>query len=155
PKAIYLNRNGRTYRPGDDDSAAGLSSVVKEEGLSSARIPRLSWSDNKWRQFAQCMADEFSRFNIKVTTVRPTASAGPYVEAAIGGNGAEVGLPGGVLGVAPVDDQGCVPIAGAVVFIFADNPFSGSAVTNCETAAQEAGHSLVPLDHELLASDPM
>src|SRR5262245_59160825 len=43
PDAIYLNRNGRTYTAGEDDSAAGKSSVVWEQGLNSATIPALNW----------------------------------------------------------------------------------------------------------------
>ncbi len=156
PRAIFLNREEKTYTGGDaDDSATGVSAIVKYGGKTSATIKRLSWSDAKWEEFKDCVADEYARFNIKVTDTRPEAGDGPYIEASIGGKGKEVGMPFGVLGVAMVDTDYCQPIPNAIVFVFAANLMSGSAQTNCETAAQEISHALVPLDHEMLASDPM
>ena len=53
-------------------------------------------------------------------------------------------MPFGVLGVAEADTDDCKPIPSAIVFIFAENFLSGSVQTNCETAAQEITHALVP-----------
>jgi hypothetical protein len=151
PSAIYLNRHGGTYTAGNDDSAAGSSSIVRWQNRTSATIPALDWTEAKWQSFLACIKDEYARFNVLVTDERP--QSGSYIEAAIGGTGAELGYGSGVGGVAPVDAGRCVPIARAVVFIFGGKPFS--AQTACEIAAQEIAHAIVPLDHEYLASDAM
>lgn len=145
-----MNRLGRTYYPGANDSARGLSSVVSNQGLASATIPRLGYSEAQWQQFMSCIQDEFARFDVTVTDQRP--ASGAYIEASIGGNGTEVGFGSGVGGVAPVDTYYCRPIPAGVVFIFAQK---FSPMVACEIASQEIAHALVPLDHEYLASDPM
>jgi hypothetical protein len=152
-KAIYLNGIGRTYTAGWDDSVNGVSSVVQGQGKSSATIPAVNMTATQWSQFVSCVKDQFARFNIEVTDKRP--ATGPYIEASVGGSGAELGYGGGVGGVAPVDTYRCQPIADAVVFIFTQKSWGASPQIACEIAAQEIGHSLVPLDHEMLASDPM
>ena len=152
PQAIYLNRNGRTYTAGWDDSANGVSSVVQGQGKQSATIPPAPWSNAQWTQFVACVQDEYARFNLVVTDQRP--ATGTYIEGAIGGTGTELGYGSGVGGVAPVDTYQCRPIAQAVVFIFAGNSWATPTVA-CEIAAQELGHAVVPMDHEYLAADPM
>jgi hypothetical protein len=151
PQAIFLNREGRTYQAGRDDSGRGVSSVVASTGIRSATIPPLAWGEDKWRRFVECVRDEFARFDIVVTDQRP--ATGPYIETAVGGRASALGMSPNVGGVAPVDTYNCRPIAGAIVFAFADS--FPDPIVACEVATQEIAHAVVPLDHEYLASDPM
>lgn len=154
PRVLFLNRAGGTYTAGWDDSAHGVSSVVQSQGKTSVTIAAAPWDDKTWKSFVACVADEYARWNIQITDVRP--SSGAYIEGVIGGTGAELGFGQGIGGVAPLDSYSCQPLPTAIGFIFAGNSWAVNDPQQvCEIAAHELGHSIVPLDHEYLAADPM
>lgn len=149
PFVIFMNRDGGTYTCGDNDSRSNRSTIAC--GASPATVGDWPGSDAEWSQFMACSVDLFSRFNVTVTDVEP--AGGDYVEAVIGGSPQQVGMGGGVGGVAPYQ---CGVIPRAVVYAFADVYFGGGNWWRdvCETAAQEVVHAF-GLDHEFLCEDPM
>jgi hypothetical protein len=153
PRVLFLNRAGGTYTAGWDDSAHHVSSVVQGQKLSSVTIPANTWSNTTWGKFLACVQDEYARWDINVTDQRP--ASGAYIEGVIGGTGAELGFGQGIGGVAPVDTYQCQPITTAIGFIFTGNSWAQDPIVACEIASHELGHSVVPLDHEYLAADPM
>jgi hypothetical protein len=95
--------------------------------------------------------DRFARFDVNVVDTEPRS--GDWVEAVVGGTPDELGLPGAVAGIAPMDATGCSVLPKAVVFVFAGN-LPRAAEASCEVAAQEIAHAY-GLDHEWLCEDPM
>jgi hypothetical protein len=149
PFVIFMNRDGGTYTCGDNDARTNRSTIAC--GASPANVGDWPGSDAEWSQFMACSVDLFSRFNVTITDVEP--ASGDYVEAVIGGSPQQVGMGGGVGGVAPYQ---CGVIPRAVVYAFADVYFGGGNWWRdvCETAAQEVVHAF-GLDHEFLCADPM
>ena len=142
PLTVFLNRHGGTYYPGSNDSARNRSSIIGR----ARTIPAFERSDEAWSELVDCVREDFSRFNIFITDVEP--SAGNYVEAVIGGQDRHLGRSG-LLGIAP---YGCRPIEKAVAYIFSQE--FGSVQSICKTTSHEIGHTLT-LDHEYLCEDPM
>lgn len=151
PTVLFLNRAQATMKAGNDDSSQDISSVVEQQGLSSATIPAFAGSDATWQQVVTCMRGMYKQWNVIVTDQRPTQPG--YVQAHFGGNGSELNLPSGTGGVAPIDSQRCNTIPSAVVYVFSD-VYKSNAEGMCEAGAQEIGHAF-SLDHEYLCQDPM
>lgn len=145
-KTIYLNKNGVTLSPGDNDSRANKSTIVN----ATTTIPAWTVSATNWAQTVACMQDLFKPYNVAVTDVDPGNVA--HIEAVFGGTPQQVGLPANVAGVSPFTTD-CSVIENSVVFTFT-GAFQMTSREACEVMAQEIAHSY-GLDHELLASDPM
>lgn len=145
-KVIYLNKNGITLQPGDDDARTNRSSII-----SGARsVPSWNTSAANWAATVQCMKDMFAPFDVTVTDVDPGMV--PHMEAVFGGSPGNIGMGQGVGGVSPFTTD-CAVIENSIVFTFT-NAVGSDARTVCEIMAQEVAHSY-GLDHEMLASDPM
>lgn len=143
---VFLNRHGGTYRPGANDGSRNLSSIIGR----ARTIPAYEGGDRNWQTLVECVRHQFNRFNVVVTDVEPTA--GNYVETVIGGYPSNLGLSGGITGIAPIDTYSCAPIENAVAYVFSAN--IGSLRGECETTAHEIGHT-ISLEHEYLCADPM
>ncbi len=146
-KTIYLNHNGVTLSPGNNDSRTNRSTIASQQTTLGA------WNTDAgtWSATVACMRELFQPFNVTVTDVEPPATTN-YIEAVFGGSPQQLGLPSNVAGVSPFTTD-CSIIENSIVFTFTD-VLPNDARQNCEIMAQEIAHSY-GLDHELLASDPM
>ncbi|MFN0246103.1 MAG: Ig-like domain-containing protein [Kofleriaceae bacterium] len=146
-KTIYLNKNGVTLQPGNNDSRTNRSTLANQ----AVTLPAWNASPAVWTATVNCMKDMFAAYEVIVTDVDPGAT--PHIEAVFGGSPGQLGMPNGVAGVSPFT-QNCAIIENAIVFTFtAVLPQTDSRLM-CEIMAQEVAHAY-GLDHELLASDPM
>lgn len=146
PIVVFLNKNGGTYSPGANDSRANTSSIIGR----TYNIPAFRRGDAKWTSLVSCVREQFSRFNVSVVDVEPTA--GNYIEAVVSGHPSHIGLSSGIGGIAPIDTYGCRPIERAVAYVFEQN--LGNDQNLCEITAHEVGHTL-SLEHEYKCEDPM
>jgi len=144
-RIIFVNKNGGTYTPGQDNSSNNVSSIP---GFV-AKVPAYEKGAASWSQFMTCIKDQFAPFNVEVTDVDPGGV--PHIEGVMGGSPQHVGMGSGVGGVAPMNGD-CSTVERAVVYIFTQ--VFGSAQVECEVAAQEIGHA-IGMDHEYLCEDPM
>ena len=145
-KTIYLNKNGVTLTPGNNDSRTNKSTIASQQ----TTIAPWNVSATTWSATVACMKDLFSAYNVTVTETDPGAT--PHIEAVFGGSPTQLGLPTNVAGVSPFTTD-CQIIENSIVFTFT-NVIPADARLACEIMAQEVAHSY-GLDHELLASDPM
>jgi uncharacterized protein (TIGR03382 family) len=145
-RIIYLNHNGVSLRPGDDDSRANTSSIIS--GFAS--VPKWDVSAAVWQATVDCFKTMWAPFDVTITDVDPGNV--PHMEAVFGGYPQNIGMPSGVGGVSPFT-QDCAVIEHSIVFTFTE-VFPEDPQTICEVMSQEVAHSY-GLDHELLASDPM
>ncbi len=141
---IYMNRNGGTIYPGNDDSSNQVSSIPN----SVSNMGAYSYGDASWSEVMTCIKDIYAPFNIEVTDVRP--ASGTYIECMTSGNPQDVGMGANVGGVSPYN---CGFIPQAIVYDFAE-VWGGDTRAICETAAQETAHAF-GLDHEFYCPDPM
>ncbi len=148
PLQIFLNRNGGTYSPGQDDSRRNTSIVPRQ----TSTIRPFPFGDAAWRGIVDCVTTQFADFNVQIVETEPSSNV-RYVEHVVGGSPGDVGLPNGVGGVAPIDNFGCGIIDVAINFTFAE-VYGGNVQAICETAAQEIAHSF-SLDHVFFCPDPM
>ncbi|HEU4615886.1 MAG TPA: Ig-like domain-containing protein, partial [Kofleriaceae bacterium] len=145
-RIIYLNKNGVTLSPGDNDSRTNKSTIVNQ----TTSIAAWNVSAANWQSTVDCFRDLFARFDVTVVDSDPGNV--PHMEAVFGGSPTQVGLPNNVAGVSPFTLD-CSIIENSVVFTFT-GAFNFTPREACEIMAQEVAHSY-GLDHELLASDPM
>lgn len=145
-RTIYLNKNGVTLAPGNNDSRANRSSIATQ----TTQIPPWNVTATTWNATVACVRELFAPFNVTVVETDPGNV--PHIEAVFGGSPSLLGLPAGVAGVSPFTTD-CSIIENSVVFTFT-NAIPQDARLACEIQAQEIAHSF-GLDHELLASDPM
>jgi uncharacterized protein (TIGR03382 family) len=146
-RTIFLNKNGVTLQPGNNDSSNNRSTIVSQ--ATTFQPYQVSATD--WATIVACEKELFAPFDATITDVDPGAA--PHIEAVFGGSPTQVGLPTNVAGVSPFTTD-CSIIESSIVFTFTD-VLSGVAPREiCEIMAQEIAHSF-GLDHELLASDPM
>lgn len=145
---IYLDRCAggcSVTHAGSDDA----TTVPYRSTIGGGVIQAFSCSDTVWQQVVSCMKDAFSSFNVQITDVRP--GSGSYLGIIIAGTPQNIGLGGGVGGIAPFR---CQPYQqNALVFDFG-NVWQCNVEEICSTAAQEIAHTW-SLDHSTLASDPM
>jgi hypothetical protein len=150
-KLIYLNKDGVTLTPGNNDSRANVSSIAQ----AATQLRPWAVSPTGWTQTVSCLNDIFARFNVKLVTADPGNV--PHVEAVFTSdtysqldpsdpNGNRYG------GVSPFTLD-CSVIDNSIVFTFA-GLLNNDPQVACEVMAQEIVHSY-GADHELLASDPM
>lgn len=147
PLPIYLNRNGGTYSPGNDDSRQNTSIVPNRRSTVDA----YAGTNAQWSEIVTCLIDMFAAYNVVMVEAEP--AGGEYIESVIGGSPQQVGLPSGVGGVAPIDSFQCNIIPNAIVFTFSA-VVGNDPRTSCEIAAQEIAHA-ISLDHEYHCPDPM
>lgn len=150
---IYLNKNGVTLTPGNNNSGNNRSTLVN--GTSS--VPAWNVSATGWQQVVGCVQELFAPFAVTVSDQAPAAGV-RHLEAVFGGTAQDVipDAPQGVLGVSPFTTD-CNIIEDSIVFTFTTSAvqYLGNDYREiCEIAAQEIAHS-VGLDHVLNASDPM
>jgi len=146
-KVIYLNKNGVTLQPGNNDARTNKSTLAS----TATSIPAWNVAPATWTATVACMRELFQPFNVTVTETDPGASV-QHIEAVFGGSPGLLGMPNGVAGVSPFTTD-CSIIENSIVFTFT-NVIPADARLACEIMAQEVAHSY-GLDHELLASDPM
>ena len=145
-RVIYLNKNGVTLSPGNNDARTNRSTIVNQQ----TTIPAWNVSAANWQTTLTCVRDLFARFDVTVVDTDPGNV--PHIEAVFGGSPTQVGLPTNVAGVSPFTLD-CSIIENSIVFTFT-GAFNFTPRDACEIMAQEIAHSY-GLDHELLASDPM
>lgn len=145
-KVIYLNKNGVTLAPGNNDSRTNRSTLAQQ----TTTIAAWNVSATTWSATVSCMKELFAPFDVQVTETDPGQT--PHIEAVFGGSPGQLGMPNGVAGVSPFTTD-CSIIENSIVFTFT-NVIPADARLACEIMAQEVAHSY-GLDHELLASDPM
>lgn len=145
-RVVFLNKNGVTLSPGNNDARTNRSTIV----TATTAIPAWNVSATTWNETVACMKDLFKGFDVTITDVNPGNV--PHMEAVFGGSPTQVGMASNVAGVSPFTLD-CSVIENSVVFTFT-GAFNFSSREACEIMAQEVAHSY-GLDHELLASDPM
>jgi hypothetical protein len=144
PIIFFVNFNGGTYVPGNNDSRTNRSTIVDQ----TSSVPAWNVSASAKQQVMSCMTTMFARWNITVTDVDPGNV--PHYELVTAGRPQDVGMEAGVGGVSPFN---CGVIQNSIVFTFAaiyGTDYRGV----CETNAQEIVHSF-GADHEHLCQDPM
>jgi hypothetical protein len=150
PVTVYLDFNGHhenvwgnTDFPNHPDAKLWNdvnTPVFSLDGDQNFNATELDYIHRIWK----CVAEDFSIFNINVTTVEPPASQlGHTIRVCIGGNSMDwVGeLYGGI------SIQGSFPddALANVVYVFTEN--LNTARSMADAASQEVGHSL-GLDHQ-------
>jgi Big-like domain-containing protein len=145
-RIVYMNKNGVTLAPGNNDSRTNKSTIVTQTTTFAA------WnvSAANWSTVMTCMRDLFLRFDVQIVDTDPGNV--PHMEAVFGGSPTQAGMPSNVAGVSPFTTD-CSIIENSIVFTFT-GAFQFTPREACEIMAQEVAHSY-GLDHELLASDPM
>ena len=145
-RTIYLNRNGATLTPGQNNSQTNTSTIVAR----LSQVPGWAASSADWAATVACMKDMWSRFDVTITDVDPGAT--PHIEAIFARSPRDVGITDYIGGISPFTTN-CSVIENSIVFAFTDN-LAKKPRTICEVMSQEIAHSY-GLDHELLAADPM
>jgi hypothetical protein len=145
-RVIYLNKNGVTLLPGNNDSRTNRSTIASQQ----TQIPAWNVSATTWNATVACVREIFAPFDVQVVETDPGNV--PHIEAVFGGSPTQLGMPNNVAGVSPFTTD-CSIIENSIVFTFT-NVIPADARLACEIQAQEIAHSF-GLDHELLASDPM
>lgn len=154
PVVVFLNRAGRAYYAGADDSSRGSSSVLSYYGRQSVQFPASSFSDAQWSELLSRVKAYYAPFAVRVVDARPVA--GIYTEVAVGNAWASsIGLSNNIGGIAPLGP--CRAVPAAVGFVFTPlymRPGYGGVAGVAEAVAHEIGHTL-SLSHESLATDLM
>lgn len=146
-RVIYLERNSLDVLGGDDDAAAGESSLVPAGRIVT--VPRYRASNATWRRLVTCVEGKFQDFDVRVTDKKP--ESGSYVLVKVGGKPSDIGIPGRKLGgIAPYSGRA---IPNSIAFVF-DQGGRFRTKNNCETAAHEIGH-VYGLDHSYKCGDVM
>lgn len=145
-KVIYLNKNGVTLQPGNNDSRTNRTTLATQ----TTTIQPWNVSATTWTATVNCMKELFAPFDVTITETDPGQT--PHMEAVFGGSPTQLGMPNNVAGVSPFTTD-CAVIENSIVYTFT-NVIPADARLACEIMAQEVAHSY-GLDHELLASDPM
>jgi hypothetical protein len=146
PLIIYVNKNGVTLSPGDNDSRTNRSTLVDQ----TTAIPAYTIGATQWNQIMTCFRGMYEPFNVTVTDVDPGNV--PHMESIVTTLSSTIGMDPNVGGVSPYT-IGCTAIPNSIVFTFGQ-AFNNDPETICEVMAQETAHS-IGLDHEMLASDPL
>jgi MYXO-CTERM domain-containing protein len=145
-RTIYLNKDGITVFPGNNDARTDRSSIAP----APVFITPWEIDDEMWDDTVACMRDLYSRFDVAIVTEDPGDV--PHIEAVFGGHPLDVDLPDYVAGVSPFATD-CSTIENSIVFTFTD-VLPDDAQLMCEVMAQEIAHSY-GLDHQLTPEDPM
>jgi hypothetical protein len=125
PTVFFINKNGGTYRPGNNDARTNYSSIV--DGVSV--ISPWQVSSTGWNEVKSCLVEMFSRWNVTVTDVDPGTST-PHFELVIAGSPQDIGMQQGVGGVSPFTND-CDVIPNSIVYTFCTH----SAAQSCSAPA--------------------
>jgi hypothetical protein len=149
-KTIFLERNAVDLKPGEDDAARGLSSVLANATNKAARTKGWTGGDAKWKQLVGCVKTMFAPFDVAITDERP--SGDNFMMVVVGGKPTDIGIVNShhVSGLAPFNGE---VIPRAVVYAFSATSNNDVRAT-CETIAMEVAHAY-GLDHEYLCKDVM
>ena len=149
-KTIFLERKPVDLKPGEDDAALGVSSVLASATNKPARSKGWNGGDRKWGQLVACVQKLFSPFDVVVTDQRPTHDH--FMMVVVGGKPADIGITNShhVAGLAPFNGE---VIPRAVVFGFSAT-MNNDVRQTCETIAMEVAHAY-GLDHAYLCKDVM
>ncbi len=145
-RTLYLNRDGGTLTPGNNNSQTNTSSLVSQ----ASTIAGWDTTDAKWAETMACVRDMWAPFDVTITDEDPGST--PHVEVHVGGSPSAIGFGSNIGGVAPMALD-CSVVERSVVFVFPKN-LGHRPQSVCEVIGQEVGHSY-GLDHELEPSDPM
>jgi len=145
PRILYLNRNGGTYSPSNQNDSSQNQSSIPDY---TTTIASWSVSDSSWNQVVDCVSELYARWNLTVVDTDPGSVA--HVEVVVGGQPGDLNLPTGVGGISPFN---CNVIERSIAFVFAQ-AYQNNLRGICEAIAHEAGHSF-GLEHEFLCKDPM
>jgi fibronectin type 3 domain-containing protein len=125
PASLYLNFGGDT--------------VASWLGYTPGVIPAYGGTSTAMEEIWQVVAENYSPFNLNVTTVKPTSGAVSQVD--VGGNGAwtggtygGIGQVGGIGGSSPSN-----PVRG---FVFPDNLGGGYYWYVADASTHESGHTM-------------
>lgn len=143
PHLLYINFDGGTYTPGNNNSSTNTSSII-----NSTRQIQPWGSSSQRAAVLACIKDQFAPFNITVTDQDPGSTQ--HIEGVVAGYPQDIGMQSGVGGVSPFT---CGVIDRSIAYTFAE-VYGNATREICETAAQEIAHSF-GLDHEYLCQDPM
>jgi len=146
PLILYINKNGVTLSPGDNDARTNKSTLVAQ----TTAVPAWNAPAAAWTQIMSCTRTMWAPFNVTVTDVDPGNV--PHMESIVTTLSSTIGMDPNVGGVSPYT-IGCDLIPNSIVFTFAQ-AFNGDPETICEVMGQEMAHS-IGHDHQMLASDPM
>jgi MYXO-CTERM domain-containing protein len=143
---LYINPcwGGETFSPGYNDSRTNRSSIIS----GSRNLPQYPYGEASYNQVVACVREIMAPFNLEVVSTDPGNT--PHHEAVLCGHPNDLGMGGGVGGVAPFS---CGVIENAITYTFPE-VYGGHVRGMCETIAQEAAHGW-GLDHEYLCEDPM
>ena len=149
-KTIFLERNAVDLKPGEDDAARGISSVLANATNKPARSKGWTGGDAKWKELVSCVKTMFAPFDVAITDQRP--SGDNFMMVVVGGKPTDIGITNShhVSGLAPFNGE---VIPRAVVYAFAATS-NNDVRANCETIAMEVAHAY-GLDHEYLCKDVM
>ena len=148
-RTIFLERHAIDLRPGIDDAAFGVSSVLASGRNAPARLPGWKGSDAGWARVVACVRDMFAPFAVEVTDRRPVHA--DFILVAVGGRPGDIGVKSRRIGgLAPFNGEA---IARAVVYAFAAAQ-KHDPRTVCETIAMEVAHAY-GLDHGYDCHDVM
>jgi hypothetical protein len=129
---IYLNFEGVGITQGAaDDATANVSS------MGAGTIPAFDWTIAHQLAIVSLVSSYLSPFRVEVVLDRP--ATGPYAMVVIGGRAADLGLPGGVLGIAAQDCE-ADPVDRSIAFVFSEefpvDDYEGVALS----VADQLGH---------------
>jgi hypothetical protein len=148
-RTIYLSREPVELRPGEDDAAAGVSSVLANASNKPARTRAWAGGDARWKSLVKCVQELFAPFDVVVTDQRPNHK--DFVLVAVGGKPIDIGVTNDrVSGLAPFNGN---VIPRAVVFAFSAAS-QHDVTTTCDTIGMEVAHAY-GLDHAYLCKDVM
>ncbi len=146
-RLVYLNKNGVTLTPGDNNAASNHSTVPTKPTTIAPWEPTAT----TWNATVACIREVFAPFQISFVESDPGDV--PHVEAVFGGSPLQFGMSGTVAGVAPFT-RDCSIIENAIVFTFPNVVPQADARGICEIQAQEIAHAF-GLDHVMEPADPM
>src|SRR5688572_26714874 len=110
-RIVYLNKNGVTLAPGNNDARTNRSTIVTQ----TTSIPAWNVSATNWQATLTCMRELFAPFDVQIVDTDPGNV--PHMEAVFGGSPQQVGMDANVAGVSPFTLD-CVVIENSVVFTF-------------------------------------
>jgi hypothetical protein len=145
---VYLEAHGAALTAGQDDAAAGVSSLLWGRGLRRVQVPAFQGGERTWAKVVACVRDGFARFDVDIVDDPPAGD--DYTMIVVGGRPGLLGYGGEVSGVAPWD--GSLQHA-AIGFVFSDH-LDDRVDAVCAGIMHEAGHTM-GLDHSYYCPDVM
>lgn len=148
-KTLFINRcaGGCTITPGENDARANTSSIV---GGTPKNLAEFAGTDETFDAVVACVRDLYGPYDVNVVTEDPGSEVFHH-EAILAGTPEELGLEGGIGGIAPA---ACDALNNVISFSFG-NLSPDDVEQLCWTVAQESAHSFGLPNHVFDACDPM